>query len=107
MFSIIKTGGKQYKVEKGTIIKLEKIKKDLGEYIEFKDVLLFQDGEKTHIGSPLVKDVSVTAKIVQQNRHKKVSVIKFRRRKNSMKHQGHRQYYTKVKVTEIHHSRKE
>lgn len=101
MFAIIKTGGKQYKVKEGTVIKLEKIEKGLGEHIEFKDVLMLQNGEKIEVGKPLVDGAHVTAEVVGQGRHKKVNIIKFRRRKHSMKRQGHRQYYTEVKVTAI------
>ena len=101
MFAVIKTGGKQYKVKEGTVLKLEKIKESPGELIEFKDILMLQDNEKNRIGSPLVDGVLVTAEVTRQGRHKKINVIKFRRRKHSMKHQGHRQYYTEVKVTKI------
>jgi len=101
MFAIIKTGGKQYKVKEGTVIKLEKIEKGLGDHIEFKDVLMLQNGENIEVGKPLVDGTHVTAEVVGQGRHKKVNIIKFRRRKHSMKRQGHRQYYTEVKVTAI------
>lgn len=103
MFAIIRSGGKQYKVKEGTVIKLEKIEKGLGENIEFKDVLMLQDGEKFEVGKPLIDGAHVKAEVIQQGRHKKINIIKFRRRKHSMKRQGHRQYYTAVKVTAIQH----
>ncbi|MBK2124115.1 50S ribosomal protein L21 [Fangia hongkongensis] len=101
MFAIIKSGGKQYKVTEGAVVKLEKIEKGVGENIEFDQVLMLQNGEEVKVGSPVVEGAKVTAEVLEQGRHKKVTIIKFRRRKHSMKRQGHRQYYTAVKVTAI------
>ncbi len=101
MFAIIKSGGKQYKVTEGAVVKLEKIEKGIGENIEFDQVLMLQNGEEVKVGSPVVEGAKVTAEVLEQGRHKKVNIIKFRRRKHSMKRQGHRQYYTAVKVTAI------
>lgn len=101
MFAIIKTGGKQYKVAQGDIVKIEKLELGVGDKHEFNEVLLVSDGEKTEVGSPLLDGKKVTGEVVAQARAKKVKIIKFRRRKHSMKRQGHRQYYTAVKITGI------
>lgn len=101
MFAVIEAGGKQYKVAAGEIIKVEKIELGIGDVHTFDKVLLVSDGENTTIGSPFVKNKKVTAEVVAQARDKKVKIIKFRRRKHHMKHQGHRQYYTALKVTGI------
>ncbi len=101
MFAIIKSGGKQYKVKEGAVVKLEKIEKGIGESIEFDHVLMLQNGEEVKIGSPTVEGAKVVAEVVEQGRGEKIRIIKFRRRKHSMKRQGHRQYYTAVKVTAI------
>lgn len=101
MFAIIKSGGKQYKAKEGAVIKLEKIEKGVGETIEFTDVLMLQNGDEIKVGSPVVDGAKVVAEVVEQGRHDKVQIIKFRRRKHSMKRQGHRQYFTAVKITAI------
>ena len=101
MFAIIKSGGKQHKIKEGAVVTLEKIEVGVGENIEFDQVLLVQNGDDVKIGSPLVDGAKVVAEVVEQGRHKKVNIIKFRRRKHSMKRQGHRQYFTAVKVTSI------
>ena len=101
MLAIIKSGGKQYKVTEGTVVKLEKLEKGVGEAIELNDVLMVQNGEEIKIGAPHVEGAVVKAEVIEQGRHKKVNIIKFRRRKHSMKRQGHRQYYTAIKVTAI------
>ena len=101
MFAIIKSGGKQYKAKVGAILKLEKIEKVVGETIEFNDVLIFQNGDEIKVGAPVIEGAKVIAEIIEQARHKKVQIIKFLRRKQSMKRQGHRQYFTAVKVTAI------
>lgn len=101
MFAILKSGGKQYKVKEGSLLKIEKVENNLGGVIEFNDILMIEDAGKTKFGNPLVSDVKITGKVVRQDRHKKIKIIKFRRRKHSMKCQGHRQYYTEVKIISI------
>ena len=101
MYAVIKTGGKQYRVEEGDLLKVEKIETGTGETIEFDQVLLVADGDKVSVGQPLVDGAKVTAEVVEQGRHKKVKIIKFRRRKHSRKQQGHRQWFTEVKITGI------
>lgn len=101
MFAIIKTGGKQYKVAEGDLLLIEKLELGIGDKHEFNEVLLVSDGEKTEVGSPLLAGKKVSAEVVDQARAKKVRIIKFRRRKHSMTRQGHRQYYTAVRITAI------
>lgn len=101
MYAIIRSGGKQYRVTPGQRVKLEKLEGNAGEVVNFEEVLLVNDGENSHLGAPLLSNAKVMAEIVEHGRGKKIRIIKFRRRKHHMKHQGHRQYYTTVKVTGI------
>ena len=101
MYAVIKTGGKQYRVEEGDLLKVEKIEKGTGESIEFDQVLLVADGDKVSVGQPLLDGAKVTAEVVEQGRHQKIKIVKFRRRKHSRKQQGHRQWFTAVKITGI------
>lgn len=101
MYAVIESGGKQHRVVEGETLKLEKIEVAQGETVEFDKVLLVGEGESVNIGTPYVAGGKVTAEVVAQGRHKKVKIIKFRRRKHSMKQAGHRQWYTEVKITGI------
>ncbi len=101
MYAVIVTGGKQYKVAEGEYLKIEKLEVATGESITFDKVLLVANGEQINIGAPIVDGAKVTAEVVSQGRHDKVRIIKFRRRKHHMKHQGHRQWYTEIKITGI------
>ena len=101
MYAVIKTGGKQYRVEEGDTLKIEKLEVGTGESVDFDEVLLVADGDKTTVGQPLVSGAKVTAEVVEQGRHDKVRIIKFRRRKHHRKQQGHRQWFTAVKITGI------
>lgn len=101
MYAVIVTGGKQYKVAEGEFLKIEKLDVPVGEAISFDRVLLIGSGEDVKIGAPVVDGAKVTAEVIDQGRHDKVTIIKFRRRKHSMKRQGHRQWYTEVKITGI------
>jgi len=98
--AVIKTGGKQYLVEVGTVLDIEKIADESGKII-FDEVLLIDDGKNTKIGTPLVDGAKVEAEIVKQFKDKKVRVFKMKRRKGYRKTQGHRQQKTKVKITKI------
>jgi large subunit ribosomal protein L21 len=100
MYAVIKTGGKQYKVAEGEFLKVEKLEGEVGDSIEFAEVLMV-GGEKTIIGAPVVAGAQVTAKVAQQGRDKKVLVFKSKRRKNSRKLIGHRQYHTVLKIEKI------
>lgn len=101
MYAVIKTGGKQYRVKEGDIIKLELLPDEVGNEISFSEVLMLADGDKMTWGTPLVAKASVKAQVLEHGRHKKIKIIKFRRRKHHMKQMGHRQYYTQVKITAI------
>ncbi|KAA0445316.1 MAG: 50S ribosomal protein L21 [Candidatus Thioglobus sp.] len=101
MYAVIKTGGQQFKVEKGTTLKVEKLEIEPGKKITFDDILMIADGDKIQIGTPLVAKASVEAKVISQGKGKKVHILKFLRRKHSMKQQGHRQLFTEIEITKI------
>lgn len=100
-YAIIETGGKQHRVKPGETLRVEKIEVATGSSIDFDKVLLVSDGENVKIGAPYVTGSIVTAEVVEQGRHDKVKIIKFRRRKHHMKQMGHRQWYTAIKITSI------
>lgn len=100
MYAVIKTGGKQYKVAEGEFLKVEKLEGEVGDSIEFAEVLMV-GGEKTVVGAPLVSGALVTAKIAAQGKDKKVLVFKSKRRKDSRKLRGHRQHRTVLKIEKI------
>jgi large subunit ribosomal protein L21 len=101
MYAVIKTGGKQYRVKEGDVVKLEMLAGDVGSHINFTDVLMLADGDAITVGTPFIANVHVNAEIIAHARHKKIKIIKFRRRKHHMKQMGHRQYYTQVKITTV------
>jgi len=101
VYAIIATGGKQYRVQEGDQIKVEKLAGDPGEKIEFNHVLLLADGEDVTIGAPYVDGSKVMGEVQDQARAKKIEIIKFKRRKQHMKRMGHRQSFTEVKITGI------
>ena len=101
MHAVISSGGKQYKVEKGDKLKVEKLDKEAGKSIKISDVLMIIDGDKVTVGTPTVKDAHVNAKIESHGRGPKIKIIKFRRRKHHRKQMGHRQAYTEIKITNI------
>jgi large subunit ribosomal protein L21 len=101
MYAVIKTGGKQYRVKAGDVLKIEQLETEVGANIEFDQVLLFSDGTKVTCGRPFVKNKAVQAEVLSQGRHKKIKIIKFRRRKHHLKQMGHRQNYTEVKIITI------
>ena len=101
MYAVIVTGGKQYKVAEGEFLKIEKLDVPVGEAISVERVLLIGNGEDVQIGAPVVEGAKVTAEVIGQGRHDKVNIIKFRRRKHSVTRQGHRQWFTEVKITGI------
>ncbi|KAB0671463.1 50S ribosomal protein L21 [Oryzomonas sagensis] len=100
MYAVIKTGGKQYKVSEGEFLKVEKLDGNIGDSIEFAEVLMV-GGEKIAIGAPLVAGATVTAKIAAQGKDKKILVFKSKRRKDSRKLRGHRQERTVLKIEKI------
>lgn len=101
MYAVIRTGGKQYRVEQGDTLRVEKLDGDKGKTIEFTDVLLVADGDNVKVGAPTVAGAKVRAEIVAQEKGEKLVVFKFRRRKGYRKKTGHRQRYTALKITEI------
>ena len=101
MYAVIKTGGKQYRVAEGDQLRIEKLDAEVGAEVSFDEVLLVGEGESIKIGAPLVDGGSVKAEVVAQGRGEKIRIIKFRRRKHYKKEQGHRQYFTDVKITQI------
>ena len=101
MYAVIATGGKQYKVTKGEVLRVEKLDGEEGSTVKLDQVLMVADGDKVSVGTPILDKASVTAKIKEQGRGDKVEIIKFRRRKHSRKQMGHRQSYTEIEVTEI------
>lgn len=101
MFAIIQTGAKQYLVEPGQKLKVEKLVAEAGNDIVFKEVLFVADGKDFTVGEPLVKGASVTAKVLQQGRAKKVIVFHYRAKTRHHKKAGHRQPFTEVEITKI------
>ena len=100
MYAVIRTGGKQYRVSEGDVLRIEKLAGDVGNAISFDEVLLV-GGDKVTVGKPLVTGAKVAAQITAQEKAKKVIVFKMRRRKNYRRKNGHRQQYTEVKITGI------
>ena len=101
MYAVIESGGKQHRVVEGETLKLEKIDLPTGETVTFDKVLLIENEGDVQIGAPLLSGASVSAEVLDHGRDDKVNIIKFRRRKHSMKRQGHRQWFTQVKITGI------
>ena len=101
MYAVIKSGGKQHRVEPGEVLDLEKLEAETGETISFDEVMMIGDGEDIKIGAPYVEGGKVTAEVVKHGRGDKVMIIKFHRRKHYRRQAGHRQWFTKVKITDI------
>jgi large subunit ribosomal protein L21 len=100
MYAVIKTGGKQYRVSQGDRLKVEKLPGNVGDTVTFGEVLMI-GGESVKLGSPLIGGASVQAKVIAQDRAKKIIVFKFRRRKNYRRKAGHRQPFTALEITGI------
>ena len=101
MYAVIRTGGKQYLVSQGDFVKVEKLPGEVGDEVVFEDVLLVSHGGELKVGRPRVEGARVKGTIVEQARDKKIIVFKMKRRKGYRKKQGHRQYYTGVRVEAI------
>lgn len=101
MYALIETGGKQYRVQKDDVLFIEKLNAKQGETVTFDKVLLVGKDGKTLVGQPLVKGAKVTAKVLDQGRGKKITVFKYKPKKNYKKKQGHRQPFTKVQIESI------
>ena len=101
MYAVIQSGGKQHRVAEGQTLRLEKLDVETGNTVEFDNVLLVANGEDVKVGAPYVDGTKVTAEVVSHGRGDKVKIVKFRRRKHSRKQQGHRQWFTEVRITGI------
>ena len=100
MYAIIKTGGKQYKVSEGDLVRVEKLPYEVGDTVEFDEVLLVA-GDEVRVGSPVIENAKVTATVEDQNKDKKIVVFKYKPKKQYRKKHGHRQPYTLVKIDSI------
>jgi len=100
-FAIIENGGKQYKVEVGTIVNLEKLEGEAGAVITFPFVVLTSEGEKTTVGAPYIEGTSVEGKIIEQGRADKIRVVHKKSKKRMHKVRGHRQPFTQVEITAV------
>lgn len=101
MLAIVRTGGKQYRVAPGDVIRVERLPAECGTTVELQEVLLVQDGHQTRIGRPTLDGACVRAQVVTHGRGRKVYIRKFKRRKNYRRFTGHRQGYTELRVAEI------
>ncbi len=101
MYAVIKTGGKQYRVAADDVLKIEKVPGEVGDLVEFSQVLMLGGSDAPTVGTPLVDGAAVAAEVVAQGRGRKIIIFKKRRRKNSRRRNGHRQYETTVRITEI------
>ena len=101
MFAVFQSGGKQHRVSEGDVVKVELLEGEPGAEVTFDRVLIVADGDNVNVGTPYVNDGKVTAEVVRVDRGKKVRIIKFKRRKDYLKRQGHRQWFTEVKITGI------
>ena len=101
MYAVIKTGGKQYRIQVGEKLKVEQLQAENGRELVIDQVLMVADGDKVSVGTPLVSGAKVSATVLGQGRHDKIRIFKMRRRKHYQKHQGHRQNYTEIQITGI------
>lgn len=101
MYAVIKTGGKQYRVAEGDVLEIEMLPQAAGAEVAFDQVLMLVDGAQVRLGSPLVSGATVQGKVLSHGRGDKIRIIKFRRRKHHIKHQGHRQWFSRVEITGI------
>jgi len=101
MYAVIVTGGKQYRVRKGETLRVERLVADEGAKVEFDQVLMVGEGAEVKVGTPFVKGGKVSGKIKAHGRDRKIKVVKYKRRKNYLRTQGHRQNFTEVEITSI------
>jgi large subunit ribosomal protein L21 len=101
MYAVINSGGKQYKVSPGDVVRVERLEAKKGDTVEIKDVYMIADGDKVSVGKPLLTSAKVTAEVVEEGRGEKLLIFKHRRRKGFRRTTGHRQNYTAIKVKEI------
>src|ERR1700761_5058740 len=101
MYAVIATGGKQYRVEKGGLLRVEKLAAEAGSTVEFDQVLLIADGDQVRLGAPLLRGGKVLATVQRHGKGDKVTIVKFRRRKHYLRQGTHRQPFTEVRITDI------
>lgn len=101
MYAVITTGGKQYRVTEGQVLRFEKLEGEPSTTVEFDKVLMLGVGEDVRVGTPYLDGIKVMGEVLGQNRARKINILKFKRRKHHMKRMGHRQAYTEVKITAI------
>ncbi len=101
MYAVIKTGGKQYRVEPGGEVRVEKLEGSVGDEVSFEKVLLTSDGEKTDVGKPYLENARVVGRLTRQDKKRKILVFKYKRRKGYRRKRGHRQDFSLVKIENI------
>lgn len=101
MYAVIATGGKQYRVSEGSVLRIEKLDAEEGAKVEFDRVLLVGDGKDVNLGTPFLEGGKVSATVMAQGKARKIEIVKFRRRKNYRRTKGHRQNFTQIKITGI------
>jgi large subunit ribosomal protein L21 len=101
MYAVIKSGGKQYRVESGAQLRVEALRAEVGAAVSFDEVLLVAEGDAVKVGAPFVSGAKVNATVVAHGRGEKLKIFKLRRRKHYQKTQGHRQSYTEVRINDI------
>jgi large subunit ribosomal protein L21 len=101
VYAVIETGGRQYKVQEGQFVDVEKLPQVVGETIELDRVLLVSDGEQVQVGRPIIEDAKVLATVAQQGKHRKVIIFKYRPRKRYRRKKGHRQPFTRLHIDKI------
>jgi large subunit ribosomal protein L21 len=101
MYAVIETGGKQHKVEKGMVLSVDLLKDEVGKEITFDNVLLYVDGENVEVGQPYLENVKVTAEVKDIVKADKISILRFRRRKHSMRKVGHRAKHSQIEIKNI------
>jgi large subunit ribosomal protein L21 len=101
MFAVLRTGGKEYKVSKGDIIRVEKLEGKVGDSVTLKEVLVVGEGDNIQIGNPTVDQATVIGEIIQQTKGRKILTYKMKKRKNYRRMKGHRQHYTYLKIHDI------
>lgn len=101
MYAVFQTGGKQYRVGEGQTVKVEKLGVETGDTVDFEKVLLIQSDDGLKVGNPYIDGGKISAVVTENGRHKKINVLKFKRRKQYMKRMGHRQSFTELQITGI------
>ncbi len=101
MYAMVEIAGKQYKAEPGSVLKVDRLGQEAGAQLEFDSVLMVRDSESVKVGTPYVAGAKVTAVLEEHGKDKKITVLKFKRRKNYRRKQGHRQQYSVIRVGEI------